>query len=271
MAEPFFRFAEMVVPAVVAMNGTKLKFEGLENIPARGGALIALNHTSYLDWMPASIAAHERKRRLHFMIKAEMADVKAVNYVIKHCQAHSGGPSEGARRVRGGRAAAAGGRTRRAPSRGHHQSQLRTPGVQVGNGALGAGRSGADNSSDCLGRAPDLAQGSSKEGVPQQGSDHRGRRTAAAAAGRHRATHRRAAARDERVAVPGAGGISAPGGGVLGAAQAGWHRAEPRRFPGDPFGRIAAAGPKVRYRRRDATRGRANAERTESCEGGPSQ
>lgn len=86
MAEPFFRFAEMVVPAVNAMNGTKLHFEGLENIPARGGALIALNHTSYLDWMPASLAALERKRRLRFMIKAEMADVKAVNFVIKHCQ-----------------------------------------------------------------------------------------------------------------------------------------------------------------------------------------
>ena len=86
MAEPFFRFAEMVVPAVVAMNGTKLNYEGLENIPARRGALIALNHTSYLDWMPASLAAHERGRRLRFMIKSEMADVKAVNYVIKHCQ-----------------------------------------------------------------------------------------------------------------------------------------------------------------------------------------
>src|SRR5262249_11558116 len=40
----------------------------------------------YLDWMPASLAALERKRRLRFMIKAEMADVKAVNYVIKHTQ-----------------------------------------------------------------------------------------------------------------------------------------------------------------------------------------
>jgi 1-acyl-sn-glycerol-3-phosphate acyltransferase len=86
MAEPFFRFAEIVVPPIVAMNGTKLKFEDLENIPARGGALIALNHTSYLDWLPASIAAHERKRRLRFMIKAEIANVKAVNYVIKHAQ-----------------------------------------------------------------------------------------------------------------------------------------------------------------------------------------
>jgi 1-acyl-sn-glycerol-3-phosphate acyltransferase len=84
MAEPFFRLAEIVVPSVAALNGTKLKFEGLENIPERGGALIALNHTSYLDWMPGSIAALERKRRLRFMIKAEMAEVKAVNYAIKH-------------------------------------------------------------------------------------------------------------------------------------------------------------------------------------------
>jgi 1-acyl-sn-glycerol-3-phosphate acyltransferase len=86
MAEPFFRLAEFVVPSIVAMNGTKLTFQGLENIPARGGAVIALNHTSYVDWVPASIAAHERKRRLRFMIKSEMADVKAVNYVIRHAQ-----------------------------------------------------------------------------------------------------------------------------------------------------------------------------------------
>ena len=86
MAEPFFRLAETVVPPIVAMQGTKLKFEGLEYIPARGAALVALNHTSYLDWLPASIAAKERGRRLRFMIKAEMADVKAVNYVIRHAQ-----------------------------------------------------------------------------------------------------------------------------------------------------------------------------------------
>ena len=86
MVEPFLRFAEMVVQPIVALQGTKLKFEGLEYIPERGGALIALNHTSYPDWLPASIAAKERGRRLRFMIKAEMADEKAVNYVIKHAQ-----------------------------------------------------------------------------------------------------------------------------------------------------------------------------------------
>ena len=84
MAEPFFRLAEWVVPSFFAINGTKITYQGLENIPAPGGALVALNHTSYVDWAPASIAALKRGRRLRFLIKAEMAEVKAVNYAIKH-------------------------------------------------------------------------------------------------------------------------------------------------------------------------------------------
>ena len=86
MPEGFYRLAEWVVPPVVAMQGTKLTFQGLENIPARGGALLAQNHTSYLDWLPTLLAVKERGRRAYFMIKAEMADVKAVNYVIKHAR-----------------------------------------------------------------------------------------------------------------------------------------------------------------------------------------
>ena len=86
MAEPFYRLGEWIVPPMVAMQGTKSTFHGLENIPARGGALLAQNHTSYLDWLPPLFAARERGRRMYFMIKAEMADVKAVNYVIKHAR-----------------------------------------------------------------------------------------------------------------------------------------------------------------------------------------
>ena len=36
MAEPFYRLGEWIVPPVVAMNGTKFTFRGLENIPAAG-------------------------------------------------------------------------------------------------------------------------------------------------------------------------------------------------------------------------------------------
>jgi 1-acyl-sn-glycerol-3-phosphate acyltransferase len=86
MAEPFYRLGEWIVPSVVAMQGTKFTFQGLQNIPQRGGALLAQNHTSYLDWLPPLFAARERGRRMYFMIKAEMAAVKAVKYVIKHAR-----------------------------------------------------------------------------------------------------------------------------------------------------------------------------------------
>lgn len=86
MAEPVFRMLEYLVPSAMALNGNKITYYGLENIPTSGGAIIALNHTSYVDWIPASLAAKERKRRLRFMIKAEMQEVKAVNYIIKHIQ-----------------------------------------------------------------------------------------------------------------------------------------------------------------------------------------
>lgn len=86
MAEAFYRFGEMIVPPVVAMQGTKFTYRGLENIPQRGGAILAQNHTSYLDWLPTMLAVKERRRRMYFMIKAEMGDVKSVNYVIRHAR-----------------------------------------------------------------------------------------------------------------------------------------------------------------------------------------
>ncbi|BBX24810.1 1-acyl-sn-glycerol-3-phosphate acyltransferase [Mycolicibacter terrae] len=83
MAEPLFRTLEMVIPPLVRANGPHLTFQGLENIPERGGAVLTLNHTSYLDWYPASVAALRRRRRLRFMIKAEMTEVPVISYVIK--------------------------------------------------------------------------------------------------------------------------------------------------------------------------------------------
>ncbi len=84
MAEPLFRTLEIVIPRLVKANGPHPTFDGLEHIPERGGAVLTLNHTSYLDWYPASIAALQRQRRLRFMIKAEMTEVPVIGYVIRH-------------------------------------------------------------------------------------------------------------------------------------------------------------------------------------------
>ncbi len=82
--EPVFRTLEIACTTGVAVSGTRITYHGLENIPESGGAVIAINHTSYLDWMPAALAAYKRHRRLRFMIKEEMTQVRIVNYLIKH-------------------------------------------------------------------------------------------------------------------------------------------------------------------------------------------
>jgi 1-acyl-sn-glycerol-3-phosphate acyltransferase len=82
--EPVFRSLEIAVSLATRALGTTITYRGLENIPGHGGAVIAINHTSYVDWWPAALAAYQRHRRMRFMIKAEMQDVKVVNFLIKH-------------------------------------------------------------------------------------------------------------------------------------------------------------------------------------------
>jgi 1-acyl-sn-glycerol-3-phosphate acyltransferase len=84
MAEPVFRSLESLVKVAVAAAGTKITYIGEENIPAPGGAVVAINHTSYVDWLPAALIAHRRGRRIRFMIKTEMEQVKVVSYLIRH-------------------------------------------------------------------------------------------------------------------------------------------------------------------------------------------
>jgi 1-acyl-sn-glycerol-3-phosphate acyltransferase len=82
--EPVFRTLEIATKMVIPATGSKITFHGLEHIPSTGGAVIAINHTSYVDFLPAALAAHYRRRRLRFMIKTEMQDVKIVSFLIKH-------------------------------------------------------------------------------------------------------------------------------------------------------------------------------------------
>ena len=82
--EPVFRTLEIAVSSAVAVSGSRITYLGLDNIPERGGAVVAINHTSYIDWAPAALAAYKRHRRLRFMIKEEMTQVKVVSFLIKH-------------------------------------------------------------------------------------------------------------------------------------------------------------------------------------------
>ena len=80
--KPVFRALEIAGRAAVRATGTRITYLGLEHIPATGAAVVAINHTGYVDFLPAALAAMYRKRRMRFMIKAEMQDVKIVNFLI---------------------------------------------------------------------------------------------------------------------------------------------------------------------------------------------
>jgi len=82
--EPVFRALEITAKLAVRVTGTRITYQGLEHIPASGGAVIAINHTGYVDFLPAALAANHRKRRMRFMIKAEMNQVKTVRWLIRH-------------------------------------------------------------------------------------------------------------------------------------------------------------------------------------------
>jgi 1-acyl-sn-glycerol-3-phosphate acyltransferase len=82
--EPTFRTLEILTKLIVRATGTRITYRGEENLPDHGGAVIAINHTSYVDFLPAALAVHRRHRRLRFMIKAEMQRVKVVNFLIRH-------------------------------------------------------------------------------------------------------------------------------------------------------------------------------------------
>ena len=84
MAQPVMRMLEISVTSAVRLVGPRITYHGLENIPENGGAVVAINHTSYVDWMPGAIAAYRRGRRLRFMIKQEMLDVPPVGFLMRN-------------------------------------------------------------------------------------------------------------------------------------------------------------------------------------------
>jgi 1-acyl-sn-glycerol-3-phosphate acyltransferase len=82
--EPVYRTLQIAAAIVTRALGIKITYQGLENIPARGGAVVATNHTSYVDFLPVGMSGRKRRRSIRLMPKAEMQKVGIVNFVIKH-------------------------------------------------------------------------------------------------------------------------------------------------------------------------------------------
>ncbi|MGB3769815.1 MAG: lysophospholipid acyltransferase family protein [Rhodococcus sp. (in: high G+C Gram-positive bacteria)] len=72
--EPVYRTVIGIARTIFAAQGLTFDVTGAENIPARGGAVIAINHTGYLDFTYAGLPARKHKRYIRFMAKKEVFD-----------------------------------------------------------------------------------------------------------------------------------------------------------------------------------------------------
>jgi len=71
--EPWYVAAETTLKTPLKL-WFNWRFEGLENIPPEGPALLACNHTSYFDPLAHALAVVEAGRRPRFMAKKELYD-----------------------------------------------------------------------------------------------------------------------------------------------------------------------------------------------------
>ena len=78
-----YRTLEVLSFVIGRALGIKITYQGIDNIPAGGGAVVATNHTSYVDFLPVGLAGRKARRWIRLMPKAEMQKVGIVNFVIK--------------------------------------------------------------------------------------------------------------------------------------------------------------------------------------------
>ena len=82
--------ADLVYPPVIVVIktfwkylGLKFDFQGQNNLPRKDGAILAINHTSYLDFALAGTAALPVKRYVRFMAKKEIFDNKIAGPLMR--------------------------------------------------------------------------------------------------------------------------------------------------------------------------------------------
>ena len=63
--------------------GFRMRFEGLEHIPASGGALLAYNHVSVLDPLLVALGAGKRGRPVRFLVLAQDFDRTFVGWAVR--------------------------------------------------------------------------------------------------------------------------------------------------------------------------------------------
>lgn len=79
-----WRFVASLVVLFVKLMGWRVEVRGLENVPRRGGAVIAFNHHSYADFLMVAWDIHRKLHRsIRFLAKREIWQSPWVGWVVK--------------------------------------------------------------------------------------------------------------------------------------------------------------------------------------------
>jgi 1-acyl-sn-glycerol-3-phosphate acyltransferase len=70
--EPVYSSVIAFARCVFALQGLRFTVNGAENVPSVGGAVMAVNHTGYLDFTYAGLAARPAGRLVRFMAKEQV-------------------------------------------------------------------------------------------------------------------------------------------------------------------------------------------------------
>ncbi|MGY4708093.1 lysophospholipid acyltransferase family protein [Mycolicibacterium sp. CBM1] len=83
--EPVYGTVIQLARLVWRAQGLKFTVTGVENLPATGGAVVAINHTSYFDFTFAGLPAYLQGsgRKVRFMAKQEVFDHKVTGPVMR--------------------------------------------------------------------------------------------------------------------------------------------------------------------------------------------
>ena len=83
--EPVYGTAIQLARLVWRFQGLKFTVTGAENLPRTGGAVIAINHTSYFDFTFAGLPAYQQHlgRKVRFMAKKEVFDHKIMGPLMR--------------------------------------------------------------------------------------------------------------------------------------------------------------------------------------------
>jgi len=83
--EPVYGTVIQLARLVWRVQGLKFTVTGVENLPRTGGAVVAINHTSYFDFTFAGLPAYKQHlgRKIRFMAKTEVFASKATGPIMR--------------------------------------------------------------------------------------------------------------------------------------------------------------------------------------------